>query len=272
MSKMVELHKDAMEMLRATSRTFFIPINRLRSDLKDAVASAYLCMRAIDEIEDHLELSSEVKVELLRDVSQILGKPFDGSELNKVFEPYQSHLPEVTLRMADWAILTPATIRSEVYSSTATMAEGMADWVARKWRVDNEEDLDQYTFYVAGLVGLLLNDIWKWYDRTEADRDLAVAYGRGLQAVNILRNRKEDLARGVDYFPDGWEMKDMFAYARRNLQLADAYIKDIPPGQILDFCKIPLTLAHGTLTALEAGQGKLSRTAVLELVKKVTGR
>ena len=49
----MSVHEDVMDTLRATSRTFFIPISRIPSGLQEAVASAYLCMRAIDEIEDH---------------------------------------------------------------------------------------------------------------------------------------------------------------------------------------------------------------------------
>jgi farnesyl-diphosphate farnesyltransferase len=53
--------------------------------------------------------------------------------------------------------------------------------------------------------------------------------------------------------------------------LADVYTDSIKPGPILDFCKIPLTLAQATLDALSAGETKLSRTAVAELVRKTTG-
>jgi farnesyl-diphosphate farnesyltransferase len=93
----------------------------------------------------------------------------------------------------------------------------------------------------------------------------------GLQAVNIISNREEDLSRGVDFFPDGWKLKEMFLYARRNLVLADAYMESIKPSPILDFCKIPLTLAQATLDALSVGDTKLSRTAITELVRRTTG-
>ncbi|MDR6226860.1 phytoene/squalene synthase family protein [Desmospora profundinema] len=272
MSKPMEYNRDAMDMLRATSRTFFIPISRLPADLKEAVTSAYLCMRAIDEIEDHPQLPSEAKVTLLRSISETLQKPFTADELVAPLKPYQSLLPEVTLRMGEWAQLAPESVQPEVYSRTAVMAEGMAGWVIKGWQVRTEEDLDDYTFYVAGLVGLLLNDLWKWYDGTEADEDLAVGYGRGLQAVNIIRNREEDLSRGdVDFYPDGWQAEDMFQYARRNLAMADAYTDSIQSKPVLDFCKIPLTLAHGTLRAIEAGETKLSRVAVKKLVQKIIG-
>ncbi len=268
---MSETNNGAMDMLLATSRTFFIPISCLSSELKETVASAYLCMRAIDEIEDHPQLPSEVKVYLLRSISQILQKPFSDNELKSLFEPYKSILPEVTLRLHEWAKLSPSSIAPNIWKSTAVMSEGMAEWVFKDWQIRTEADLDQYTYYVAGLVGLLLSDIWIWYDSIETDRELAVAFGRGLQAVNIIRNRSEDLSRGADFFPDGWVQEDMLKYARRNLALADVYSERIKPGPILDFCKIPLALAHGTLDLLEAGEEKLSRSAVAEIVNRAVG-
>jgi farnesyl-diphosphate farnesyltransferase len=270
MTETFELRKGAMDTLLATSRTFYIPIIQLPPGLQEAVTSAYLCMRAVDEIEDHPQLPSKVKVNLLRSISLILQKPFSDAHLMDVFHQYKSLLPEVTLRLGDWIKLSPSSIGPSILNSTATMSKGMADWVSKEWRIKNEDDLDEYTFYVAGLVGKLLSDLWMWYDGIETDRDLAVSFGRGLQVVNIIRNRSEDLSRGVNFFPDGWELEDMFSYARRNLAMADAYLKDIKTGPISNFCKIPLTLAHGTLDALAAGEEKLSRAAVVELVNRVT--
>ena len=58
-----------MAALEANSRTFFIPISRMPPGLKEATTSAYLCMRAIDEIEDHPTLSNAVKARILQQVS-----------------------------------------------------------------------------------------------------------------------------------------------------------------------------------------------------------
>lgn len=262
------LHKDAMDVLFATSRTFFIPINGLPAELKEAVGSAYLCMRAIDEIEDHPDLTTDVKVNLLQSVHQFLQVPSNQQEILDIFAPYQSDLPEVTLRIADWIQFCPSTIRPTVCRYTGIMAEGMAKWAAKGWQVQTEEDLDEYTYYVAGLVGLMLNEIWKWHDGTEASEELAVGYGRGLQAVNILRNQNEDATREVNYFPVGWTFADMMNYAKRNLALADVYTENISSPPILKFCKIPLALAHGTLEAMESGKEKLSRFDVMKIVGK----
>ena len=42
------------------------------------------------------------------------------------------------------------------------MADGMAKWVEKDWVVKTKEDLDEYTYYVAGLVGVMLSDIWEF--------------------------------------------------------------------------------------------------------------
>lgn len=272
MSEQTNLHSDAIEMLKETSRTFFIPISLLTPGLREAVTSAYLCMRAIDEIEDHPELESTTKSDLLENVGNLLRKPFNENELLNIYQPYFSSLPEVTIRLNDWIKVCPQMIKENILDATSVMAEGMAKWARKNWDIKDENDLDEYTFYVAGLVGVMLTDIWKWYDGTETDKDLAIAFGRGLQSVNILRNHKEDACRGVNFFPVGWEFEDMLSYARKNLALADEYVKDIKTDTILHFCKIPLALAHGTLNALTSGKEKMSRADVSELVSRVVGK
>jgi farnesyl-diphosphate farnesyltransferase len=150
------------------------------------------------------------------------------------------------------------------------MADRMAYCADNNWKIDTESDLDRYTFGVAGAVGLLLSDLWAWYDGTQTNRAHAVGFGRGLQAVNILRNQSEDQTRGVSFFPEGWTREQMHSYAHRNLALADAYTQALPIGPALDFCQIPLLLAHGTLDALTHGKEKLSRSDVLALIKQAS--
>lgn len=266
------LEKDAMRVLKETSRTFYIPITLLKRKLKLTVGSAYLCMRAIDEIEDHEELSNEVKHQLLHETKNLLLEAGDFPEerYNELIAPYKEMLPEVTLRLSDWLKVCPDGIVEKVKQSTAEMAGGMADWSLKNWHIQTKEDLDDYTYYVAGLVGVMLSDIWRWYDGTETDRDLAIGFGRGLQAVNILRNQDEDfIERGVRFIPEGWTRDDVFAYARHNLQLADQYIQDIETKTIVLFCKIPLALAKRTLEAMESGKEKMSRQEVEEVVEKL---
>ncbi len=101
------------------------------------------------------------------------------------------------------------------------------------------------------------------------NRTPAIHFGRGLQAVNILRNRTEDLARGVDFFPTGWSREHMQQYAMHNLSQADIYSRSLPPGPFVFFIQTPLALAYATLEALARGESKLSRSAVLQLTQQI---
>lgn len=263
------LRDEGLEMLKETSRTFYIPISRLPAGLQEAVASAYLCLRAIDEIEDHPALSPENKIAYLEHISQALQAGVDGlhwADGWSSLDESSSVLPAVTLRWADWVRLAPSSVAARIWDATAAMADRMASWVACQWQVKDETDLDRYTFGVAGTVGLLLSDLWAWYDGTQTNRLDAIGFGRGLQAVNILRNREDDLGRGVNFFPTGWEDAQMHGYARRNLALADAYLNSLAVGPARDFCAFPLTLAYATLEALAQGRQKLERSEVMQLL------
>ena len=268
------MSQDAYQVLEQTSRTFFLPIVRLPEGLRDAVASAYLGMRAIDEIEDHRELDPAVASHLLDSIAlifQAADASLPARDLETLFAPHAAELPEVTLRLAEWASLAPPSIAIRIWDSIAAMSARMAHWVRVGFQVRTETDLDRYTYGVAGAVGLLLSDLWAWYDGTQTDRTRALGFGRGLQAVNILRNHQEDLSSGVDFYPDGWTAPLMQAYARKNLAVANEYTALLPEGPIRDFCAIPLALAHATLDALVAGREKLTRAEVLKVVELAVG-
>ncbi|SOC19640.1 farnesyl-diphosphate farnesyltransferase [Ureibacillus xyleni] len=268
-----ELLKDAMRVLKATSRTFYIPITFLQKELKTAVATAYLMMRAIDEIEDneHPAVTNELKHQVLTEVSKLLLEPtFDETKYAQILAPVKEYMPEVTLRLGDWIRLIPQEAVEIVKNSTSEMAEGMGKWSLANFQVHTKEDLDDYTYYVAGLVGVMLSQLWDQFAGVKTDRDLAIGYGRGLQLVNILRNQQEDmLERGVSFVPDGWTRADLFAYAEENLEKADRYMEDINKRTILLFCRLPLALAHKTLKALKEGKEKMTREEVEKTVEEV---
>jgi farnesyl-diphosphate farnesyltransferase len=256
---------QARAALEASSRTFFIPIVGLPPRLQEAVASAYLCLRAIDEIEDHDQLGGQVRAGLLRGISRLLQTDCPADELRSLRASVPG-LPEVTQQLPAWLAMAPPDIAARIWDVTAAMADRMADWVQCGWSIGGRSDLDRYTFSVAGAVGLLLCDLWAWYDGTATSRADAVGFGRGLQATNIVLNRHADLARGADFYPAGWTDADMRAYAAGNLELAEAYHAQLPVGPVRLFCSIPLALAWASLEAHAAGRGKLCRAEVEQLV------
>ncbi len=265
---------ELLRVLKETSRTFFLPIIRLPENLQDAIGGAYLCMRAIDEIEDHPLLGYPHKAALLRGISSTLQarlgteKREDWSSLSNLFSSYKVTLPEVTTRIGTWLDQVPAEIAPRVWDATIAMADRMAFWAENNWRIQTEDDLDGYTYSVAGAVGLLLCDIWAWFDGSKFDRLAAIHFGRGLQSVNILRNRREDIRRGVDFYPRDWKDGQMFAYAWKNLNMAKKGIVAMSQEAFKGLVQIPLALAEATLKALEAGQPKLTRSQVLDIINQ----
>ena len=183
--------QGALDILKETSRTFFIPISRLPGGLLEAVASAYLCMRAIDEVEDHPTLNPDMKVKLLQEISHSLQAAGNGSRwenLDKKLHSFVGEIPEVTLRLAEWVQLAPETIAPRIWDTTGAMADRMAGWVESEWEINTKSDLDRYTFCVASAVGLMLSDLWSWYDGTKTDR-LKAADRQFGKTVEILKGR-----------------------------------------------------------------------------------
>lgn len=262
--------KDVMRVLKETSRTFYIPIRLLKTDLKQVVSSAYLIYRAIDEIEDHPTIPNETKSTILMALSELFKQPFTEGEYLTIIAPIESQLPEVTVRLYDWLEACPESARAMALETGSEMAYGMGKWAERNWDIQTKDDLDDYTYYVAGVVGIFLSKAWDWSYGFDADMDLAVGFGQGLQVVNILRNEDEDMEeRGVDFVPTGWTRADLFAYADENLAKADAYIETLTEKSTILFCKLPLAFAHKSLEAMKEGREKMSRTEVLKTVKEV---
>lgn len=262
--------KDAMRVLKETSRTFYIPITFLKADLKHSVASAYLVLRAIDEIEDHENISNVIKSELLMQLSELFKRPFSEQEYLEVIAPVKEQLPEVSIRLYEWVQACPEGSRSLMMETSSEMAFGMAKWAKENWQVHTKEELDDYTYYVAGCVGVYLSKLWNWSYGQETNEELAIGFGRGLQAVNILRNQKEDREeRGVSFVPDGWSRDQLFAYADENLAKANAYIETLNERSTVLFCRLPLAFAHKSLAAMKKGEVKMSRAEVEQTVKEV---
>ena len=266
-------YDEIMDVLKATSRTFFLPISQMPTGLQEATTSAYLCMRAIDEIEDHPSLPNTVKAELLQQVSLAFQtEPHLGEadhhldrRLAQVFAPVQAVLPVVSLRLGVWAAHAPASIAPRIWDATAAMADRMAHWAACNWAIRNTADLDTYTYCVAGSIGLLMCDVLAWFDGAQLDRRHAIQFGRGLQVTNIVRNRKDDLARGVDFYPPGWSDQQMREYAAHWLTPVERYAATLPPEPFSYFIRVPLALAQATLEALAQGRTKLTRESVLQI-------
>lgn len=248
---MSDLH-EAHAVIRRYSKTWYDPIVSMPPRLNEATSCAYLCMRGIDEIEDHPRLDASTKAQLLRRVGHTWQTRFTDADFDAALEPGGLVLPDVSMRLGEWSRLAPADIAPRVLETFAVMAERMADWVERGWRIQTRRDLDEYTYAVAGTLVLLLSDLWSWFDHTDTNRTHAIGYGRALQTANILIDRVDDRERGVDFWPNGWRIPEMRAYVEGELVLGDAYVAMLPAGgPARAFCEQPLERARDAVARLD---------------------
>lgn len=255
---------DLEKELKSTSRTFYIPITRMKGRLRTAVAATYLAFRAIDEIEDHPVIPVDERAFILENISMALIGTVSrrNLEVNKVISPWMELLPPVTRRLTYWLDSLPGEIAPGVVNSVSTMSARMSNWCTRHWKIHSIFDLDQYTYSVAGAVGLKLAELFQWGANASSDQALSVQFGRGLQAVNIILNRDEDIEAGRDFFPTDWEADEMKRYAHACLKEGVQFQECFTDTRLNEFCRIPLDLAKASLEVFYSHKRKLTRSEV----------
>lgn len=298
------------DLLRLASRTFAIGIEQLPGVLCDAGTVAYLLLRVSDYLEDNEDLPSETKVELLNLWVEILNgnarcdlltgqlRQADTSNPDAVVA---QHAEDILARHA----LLPAEVRAIITDHVIHSTQGMARWVRRGPHVDDEADMDDYMFEVAGRVGYLLTHLFAWYSRSIRVKikellPLAREFGLALQTVNVIRGLRKDYERGWVYVPkkflesvnltahelfqpenrtEAIKVLDMLAdKAERHLHAALTCIKTLPPWQhrIRLACIFPLMFAIRTLaisrrnTDVFSREAKITREEVKRIVRDAT--
>jgi farnesyl-diphosphate farnesyltransferase len=229
------------QLLRATSRTFALSIERLPGAVREAICLAYLLLRISDFLEDNDYMPPERKVELLKLWDAILAGEARAGQLVEALSDQAPGEADADAQAAHEApaILTalrqlPAALQNHVILHVRNSTQGMARWVARGPNIPHEIDMDDYMHEVAGRVGYLVTDIFAWYSgfirgRLEQLMPLAREFGLALQTVNIIRGLRKDYERGWIYVPESFcaavnlRRVDLFdpAYQMQALQVVD---------------------------------------------------
>ena len=301
---------DLKEMLRLSSRTFAIGIERLPKDLSHALTIAYLLLRVSDYLEDNGEMAPQQKVRLLFLWDQALSGEIPVSDLmNEMTYPPEETADSVVARRADYLLVELATLpegmRQPILKHVRDSTIGMARWVARGPLVNNEADMDDYMHEVAGRVGYLVTELFAWYSYTIRQHldtliPLAREFGLALQTVNVIRGLRDDYERGWIFVPESFcaavnlprealfdpahereamVVVDMLIQkAERHLEVAKTYLKSLPPWQhsIRLACMFPLLFAVRTLaicrdsTSVLYSEAKMQREEVKQIVRDST--
>jgi farnesyl-diphosphate farnesyltransferase len=209
-----------MDLLKATSRSFYLTLRVLPGAVRPQIGLAYLLARMTDTIADTELVPPAQRLHAL----QILRERISGSRHEPVnFSDLAQHqgLPAEKLLLekteAGVAILeklSPADLKlvREVLAIITTGQEldlrRFANASAEKIvALETAAELDDYTYRVAGCVGEFWTKLCRahLFPKAKLDEKQLIAdgirFGKGLQLVNILRDLPADLKSGRCYLP-----------------------------------------------------------------------
>ncbi len=219
------------DVLKGVSRSFYLTIRALSPGMRQPVAVAYLLARAADTIADTRALPPQERLErLLAFRAEVQSPaPFDKPRMEAV-----CHIVSGVRREGDGASpaetallgsmggvfslleQTPECDRARIRSVVATLTRGMeldlttfpSEDSGAVAALQTPEELDRYTYLVAGCVGGFWTSVAMAHEtrlaRWDEGRmsDLGERFGKALQLTNVLRDIPRDLRNGRCYLPE----------------------------------------------------------------------
>ncbi len=298
------------ETLPKVSRTFALNVGQLEGDTYRAVLLGYLFFRIADTFEDNMYQSEFEKIRALDDYSKIFRGNRSLDDRLKLYESlkfrWHEESPDKDLvengdRVIYCYFALPDRYRKIMDPCIVRTSEGMAKFQKRKlesnsriFQLRDIGDLQDYCYYVAGVVGMMLTRIFcEQLNITGLKSELEkhqVRFGTALQLTNIVKDYQKDLKRGWCYIPASVTAKynisleklDSLSTSQKKgilkmlvPEILDAYdstlkyIKAIPEDEraIRMFCIIPFVLAYNTLLHITEMKGnKISREQVATIL------
>jgi len=301
-----EVYQD--QILPHVSRTFALTIPQLPAALRISVTNAYLLCRIADTIEDEPALSPPETHAFLQRFTAALGGRGESQSLTRELEtrlsdrtlPTERDLVRNMQRVINVTAALAEPQRVAIHRCVELMCYGMPRFqsTASLRGLPRLTDLDDYCYYVAGVVGDMLTDLFCEYSPAIAGRRAglqaqAVSFAQGLQMTNILKDVWEDRNRGACWLPQevfsrygvdlarltpepydprfAAGMRELVAVAHAHLRNALEYALLIPGKEagIRRFCLWAIGLAVLTLQKINrnprfttGAQVKISRKAV----------
>ncbi len=298
-------------ILPKVSRSFSLCIKLLPKPIDERMMLSYMIFRVIDTIEDST-VNLNTKKRCFSDFLVVLSKEaYDNSLtqkckntlLSKLTYSYEKELLENLDSVVKIYYSTPINERRAIFRWGKEMSEGMYKFQTKK--IKSFKDQDDYSYYVAGVVGHLFNDLFYYNNIISKSKrnhlmEYAKRYGLGLQKVNILRDVAYDIPDKRFYWPLSILKEHSVDYSnlcqkkyRKNaLEVSDImvdnaldylndglyYVMSIPRTalKVRVFCLIPLFMAIESFVKCIANENifikgkkvKISREQVKNIVKK----
>ena len=277
--------------------------------MRDAASLAYLLARTSDTLADTPAAPPELAMEWLEGFGQAVAGAalppcWPGALLGAIPDPRERLLLEESGALLRWLESLPAGEAALVREVVATIIGGQQLDLqrfagarrARPVALADAAALEDYTWRVAGCVGafwthLGLLTLGGRFSTAPAPwlLERGIAFGKGLQLVNILRDLPADLATGRCYLPVADPLDTPALLAAHQAWLARAhswvgegfdYAATLPSRRLRAATVLPAMLARETLARLHGASWrdlqarvKVPRSHVyLALVRALAGR
>lgn len=299
--------KALYELLGRVSRTFALSNRMLPRRFRYPMTVAYLLFRVSDYLEDNPVLHRVEKAKLLHYWEQVLAGDLPSGQLEGAMSPLPWSDGEAEVAHRFEQILAKLDdLRPEVgkaireYARETTL--GMEIWQRKGPQIRTEQELDEYMHYVAGIVGLMITEVFSTISISVRSRrrtllPLAREYGLGLQTVNIIRGVRKDRDRGWIFVPQeyceaaGISPEQLFSRSRtseslevvarlaekaeRHLREGLRYVLTLPRSlyRVRVATMWPLMFAAKTLSVSRSnpdvlfGEAKMTRREVMRIVR-----
>lgn len=212
--------KSLGDLLKATSRSFYLTLRVLPAKVRPQIGLAYLLARTTDTIADTEVLPLDQRLDALGNLrEQIVGQSSASLNFGDFAKQQGSAAERLLLERVNDSLAVLQSFSADdqrlirdVVSIITSGQELDLRWfgnssMQRIVALKTGAELDDYTYRVAGCVG----EFWTKMCRTHLfpharlDEKQFIAdgirFGKGLQLVNILRDVPEDLRKGRCYLP-----------------------------------------------------------------------
>ena len=209
-----------MPLLKEVSRSFYLTLRVLPAGVRHQIGLAYLLARTTDTIADTELVPPAQRLEALRALREaILGQrsaPLDFGELARcqasaaerlLLERWESALALLQGLNPDDRLLVQRVLDTIAGGQELDLRRFAGATAQNVRSLRTAEELDDYTYRVAGCVGEFWTRICRTrlFPRAALDDAVlltdGVRFGKGLQLVNILRDLPADLRQGRCYLP-----------------------------------------------------------------------
>jgi farnesyl-diphosphate farnesyltransferase len=284
------------DLLASVSRSFYLSLKLLPSKIRGAASLGYLLARATDTVADTDAIAAGERLQVLSGMAAAVageGVVPDFTKLLGVMSPGGTEDAELVIlrKFSSWLAFfehMPAWQVEAIQRVVASVIRGQKNDLQR-FSGDNpavlnsETELEQYTYDVAGCVGVFWTDLgygaygesYSSLPRGEME-ELGKNYGKGLQLLNILRDFPEDLLSGRCYIPGVdsesggrqiWERDAAFwrYRCRELLSSAGHYINAVNSRRLRLATALPALIGAKTLKLLSsAGWEELQQRIKVE--------